>query len=104
MNRPSINPESGPNSYNLRIFLLLFAIIIFIMFIGIRIFNISILSHAYYRDLADNQHGSSQSITPTRGNIYLTALSGNPLLVATNVAKNMVYAVPHEITDKAGTA
>src|SRR6185436_5907964 len=67
-------------------------------------FNLQVLSHAYYQNLANNQHSSNQSITPTRGNIYLTGLSGSPLLVATNVSKDMVYAVPKAITDKSATA
>ncbi len=89
------------NSYNLRIFLLLFMVTIFILFIGIRVFNLQVLSHAYYQEISQNQHGDSFSITPVRGQIYLTSANGGNVLMATNVTKNMVYAVPKEIKDKA---
>jgi len=79
-------------------------ITLFIIFITIRLFNLQILSHAYYKNQANNQHGSSLSIAPNRGEIYLTTTSGNHVLVATNVSKNMVFAVPKEITDKKSIA
>ncbi len=100
MQRAVINPDQKKNSYNLRIFLLLSFMVLFIVFIAVRMFNLQILSHAYYKDLANNQHGSTLSLTPNRGEIYLTPTVGSPELVATNVNKNMVYAVPKEITDK----
>ncbi len=95
------NPK---NSYSLRIFLLMFFIAVFIFFIAIRMFNLQILSFSYYKSLSDNQHSSSTSITPTRGQIYLTTVSGGNVLAATNVSKNMVYAVPKEVEDKPNTA
>ncbi|HEX9502714.1 MAG TPA: penicillin-binding protein 2 [Patescibacteria group bacterium] len=103
MNRQSLNKEPR-NSYTVRIFLLLSFITLFIIFITIRLFNLQILSHAYYKNQANNQHGSSLSIAPNRGEIYLTTTSGNHVLVATNVSKNMVFAVPKEITDKKSIA
>jgi cell division protein FtsI/penicillin-binding protein 2 len=98
------NSGVSKNSYNLRIFLLLLSMTFVIIFIALRMFNLQVLSHAYYKNMANNQHGSSQALTPTRGEIYLTSASGNHELVATNVTKNMVYAVPKEITDKKGVA
>jgi len=104
MNRQTLNQEPRTNSYNLRIFLLLFIITTAVGLISIRLFNLQVLSHAYYSNLAANQHAISTSITPTRGQIFLSGQSGNPVLVATNISKNMVYAVPKEITDKPATA
>ncbi|MBX4186867.1 MAG: penicillin-binding protein 2 [Candidatus Doudnabacteria bacterium] len=98
------NSSVAKNSYNLRIFLLLSVITLFIIFIALRMFNLQILSHAYYKNLANNQHGSSLSIQPDRGEVFLTTVGGSSVLVATNVSKNMVYAVPKEITDKKTTA
>jgi cell division protein FtsI/penicillin-binding protein 2 len=101
MFKSSVTNQAVPkNSYNLRIFLLMSILTLFLIFVGLRVFNLEILSHAYYTNLADNQHGSSLSIDPVRGEIYLTSISGSPMLVATNVSKNMVYAVPKEIKDK----
>ncbi len=100
----SIKPgaDSKVNSYNLRIFLLMFALALFISLIIIRLFNLQILNHGYYQNLASNQHGVKTAILPKRGDIYLSPENSNfqPLLVATNLAKNMVYAIPKEIVDK----
>jgi cell division protein FtsI/penicillin-binding protein 2 len=104
MNRPSVNLDTPKNSYNLRIFLLLSALTLFIIFMALRMFNLQILSHAYYQNMANNQHGSTFSLTPNRGEIFLTTGSGNSVLVATNITKDMVYAVPKEITDEKTTA
>lgn len=105
MNRQSLNQDTKVNSYDLRIFLLLLTITAFILLIGLRLFNLQILSNAYYKNIAANQHGGSSTIEAKRGDIYLTsAINGSTLLVATNVTKNTVYAVPKEIEDKKTTA
>ncbi len=100
--RPASNQEPNKNSYNLRIFLLMLVLTFFLALIGIRLFNLQILSHKYYKQLAANQHGLSTTIEPQRGEIYFTPVQPNtrPLLVATNLTKNMVYAIPKEIKDK----
>src|SRR3989344_369740 len=105
MNRIGVNPEpKTKNSYNLRIFFLLSFLTAFILLITLRLFSLQIGSHKYYQALAANQHGTDTTIKPGRGDIFLSSFSGAPLLVATTVAKNMVYAVPKEITDKENTA
>jgi cell division protein FtsI/penicillin-binding protein 2 len=105
MNRKSANPESQKNSYNVRIFLLLSVITVFFIFIALRLFNLQILSHDHYETLASNQHGSQSTIDPKRGDIYLSSFTdANPLLVATNITKDSVFAVPKNIPDKTATA
>jgi cell division protein FtsI/penicillin-binding protein 2 len=103
MNRIGITQEAERNSYNLRIFLLMLAIIVGIGFIGVRLFNLQILDHNFYKQQAASQHGFSASINPERGQIYLAppgSSNSQPLLVATNLMKNMVYAIPKEVPDK----
>jgi cell division protein FtsI/penicillin-binding protein 2 len=98
--------DSVKNSYNLRIFLLMLVISVFIGLISIRLFNLQILNHDYYKVLAANQHGLNATIEPSRGQIYLTPQGTNaqPLLVATNLTKNMVYAIPKNVSDKRAAA
>ncbi len=104
MNRSNINPEPRKNSYNLRIFLLLSILALFLFIVIARLFTLQVANHGYYETLAANQHGTNTTITPVRGDIYLSSFSGTPLLVATTVSKNMVYAVPKEVVDKEKTA
>jgi len=94
------------NSYNLRIFLLMLLLAIFMGLIALRLFSLQIINHARYQVLAENQHRLNTTITPTRGQIYLTPQAANtqPLLVATNLSQNMVYAIPKEVVDKSGAA
>lgn len=104
MNSVNRQPSINKNSYSIRIFLLLLVVSLFVIFIMVRIFNLQILKGSYYKAIADNQHGTQQSINANRGEIFFTPIHGNPVLVATNVAKNMVYAVPKEVADKPNTA
>lgn len=93
------------NSYPIRIFLLLAVIILFIVLIIFRMFNLQVLNHAYYQALASDQHSRDEKLLPGRGEIYLDGAAGKPaVLAATNVTKTIVYAVPKEITDPVGTA
>ncbi|OGE79916.1 MAG: hypothetical protein A2660_00475 [Candidatus Doudnabacteria bacterium RIFCSPHIGHO2_01_FULL_45_18] len=102
---PSELSETKLNSYNLRIFLLMLIFAIAMGLIAIRLFNLQILNHSYYASLAASQHNTEATISSKRGEIYFSSLgSGSPILVATNVSKNMVFAVPKEITDKSQTA
>ena len=105
MDRISANNESKKNSYNLRIFLLLLVLTAFFVFIGLRLFNLQILDNKYYAKLASNQHGQQSTIDAKRGDIYFSSFTnGTPLLVATNITKDTVFAIPKEISDKKGTA
>lgn len=92
--------QAQSNSYNLRIFLLMGLITVFIFFIILRLYNIQIISHSSYFAQAANQHGSQSMIEPKRGQIYLSA--GNqkqPVLAATNISMNLVYAIGKQMTD-----
>ncbi len=72
--------------------------------IAARLFVLQIVNQNYYQTQAKNQRGFSVTIDPKRGDIYLAGLSQTPVLVATTVSKNMVYAVPKEISDPAAVA
>lgn len=93
------------NSYPIRIFLLLAVIVLFIVLIIFRMFNLQVLNHEYYQALASDQHSRDEKLLPGRGEIYLDGAAGKPaVLAATNVTKTIVYAVPREVTDRVGTA
>src|SRR3989338_791282 len=86
------------NSYRIRIFLLLAFLCCFILLIMLRLFHLQVLNGAYYQALAANQHEFEKTILPARGEIFLST-NTDPLLVATNITKQTVYAVPKEISD-----
>lgn len=90
---------------SLRIFPLLIITLALIGLIGVRLFVLQVLSFDYYRALAENQHQYNQEIIPTRGKIFIRdGLSTTPYLVATNVNRPLVYAVPQQIEDAPVTA
>jgi cell division protein FtsI/penicillin-binding protein 2 len=105
MGQPSFNNgNQTANSYNLRIFLLLSFLTAFIGLIILRLFHLQVVNHEYYEAIASGQHGYEKTILPNRGDIYLSRVNEDPLLVATNVNKHLVYAVPKEVTDPATVA
>ncbi len=93
------------NSYNVRIFLLLGAIVAFIFLIMFRMFSLQVIDHSYYQALASDQHGLDKVLLPGRGEIYLDGIEGKPaVLAATNITKAVVYANPAEIKNHNSTA
>lgn len=99
---PKTNGQT--NSYSLRIFLLLAGITAFILLIILRLFNLQVVHYQYYRVLAADQHEFEKTILPTRGEIYLSSvLNQQPLLVATNITKNLVFVVPKDVTEPGKT-
>lgn len=99
------NSKPEKNSYNLRIFLLLSVLTAFILLIIVRLFHLQVTSHGYYQAIAANQHAGVGTVQPKRGEIYLSSFAqGTPLLVATNVTRYTVAAVPKNISDPAKTA
>lgn len=96
--RASKNPAR--DSYNIRIFLFLLGVGLLFSLIALRLFFLQIGNRDYYRALASDQHGFEKEILPKRGEIYFTSnINSEAVLAATNVVKNLVYAVPKEIDD-----
>lgn len=100
----SPNGKTATNSYNLRIFLLLCFITAVTGLIVVRLFNLQIINHQYFQVLASDQHEFIKTILPKRGEIYLTPLNGDPVVAATNITKNLVYAQPKEINNPTNVA
>ncbi|MGE5298149.1 MAG: peptidoglycan D,D-transpeptidase FtsI family protein [Acidobacteriaceae bacterium] len=97
--------KATKNSSNTRIFLLLAVVFVFIGLISLRLFYLQVANSSHYVALADGQHGSERTILPKRGEIFLSSQTGTEnVLVATNITKNLVFAVPKDIKDKSNTA
>jgi cell division protein FtsI/penicillin-binding protein 2 len=74
---------------------------VFIAAVIVRLFALQVLSHDFYKALADNQHLAYTTLVPQRGEIYIQEdKNGKIVPVVTNIDKNLVYAVPPEITNK----
>lgn len=100
MNQLAKNSKINTNSYDLRIFLLLGLMALFIVFIIMRLYHLQIISHDSYLAQASDQHGTESLIQPARGQIYLSAgHQEQPVLAATNIKLNLVYAVGKQMTE-----
>jgi cell division protein FtsI/penicillin-binding protein 2 len=93
------NSNDAPNSYNLRIFLLMGLIGLFIAFLTLRLFNLQVTNHALYLAKAADQHGEESTIPSKRGEIYLAGGENKPMLVATNIAQSLVFSVGREMSN-----
>ncbi len=70
-----------------------------------RLFYISVLKHATYMAQAESQHNFSETLPPTRGDISVQDYSsGQTYTVATNIKKDLVYAIPNEVKDPVSEA
>lgn len=71
----------------------------------VRLFALQVLGHAFYRDLAVNQHELQKTLYPVRGQIFVNSSGiADRIPVVTNIEKNLVFAVPPEIADKQAAA
>lgn len=85
--------------------MLLVGIVLAVLMLVLRLFNLQVMNHDYYSALATNQHDSQQTDLPERGEIFIhSQMDNKPILVATNVEKNLIFAVPKDIEDKGKVA
>lgn len=86
---------------NRRTFILMITMLLATAAITVRFFSLQVLSHEFYKGLAENQHQISKTLVPNRGEITVHERStGKTVPVVTNIQKDLVYAVPHEIEDQ----
>ena len=94
---------------NVRLYLIVFFIILIGSTLIFRLFSLQILRHDFYKGLASKQHQLYQILFPKRGEIFIkdrfydTDSSSQLFPLAINREWPMVYAVPREIEDKEGT-
>ncbi|MDP3993728.1 MAG: penicillin-binding protein 2 [Candidatus Doudnabacteria bacterium] len=89
-----------------RLVFLSFIFVIFTAAVIVRLFALQVLGHSYFQSLAENQHQLYKDLIPARGKIFIhTGKNGEELIEAVgNIQKDLIYAVPPEITDKEKTA
>lgn len=88
-----------------RLFFLQFFFALSLAVIVTRLFSLQVLSHEFYQNLAENQHQLYKKLVPARGEIFIKEdKRGRTVPVVTNIEKDLVYAVPPEVTDKERTA
>lgn len=70
-----------------------------------RLFVLQVLSYDFYKELAENQHQLYKTLVPIRGEIYIHEGKTDKIVpIVTNIEKNLVFAVPPEITDHGVTS
>ncbi len=67
----------------------------------VRLFTLQVLGYGFYKSLAENQHQAYRTLLPVRGAIFIQeGKNGKVVPVVTNIEKDLVFAVPPEISDK----
>lgn len=90
----------------MRLYLVVFFIILVGFVLVFRLFSLQILQHDFYKGLADNQHQTYQILFPKRGEIFIKDRfygidpSSRLFPLAVNKELLMVYAVPKKIEDE----
>lgn len=88
-----------------RIVLLTVLLILAFLILTTRLFYLQVVEAKQYKILAEDQYTLVKKLTPSRGEIKITdKFSPTPYTVASNIEKDLVYAVPQSITDLHYTA
>lgn len=84
--------------------LTVFFLLAFII-VAVRLIVLQLLSSGYYKSLAEDQYNFFRKLIPVRGEIkVIDAVSPQGFTVATNINKNLAYAVPKAIKDSHAVA
>ncbi len=68
--------------------------------IGLRLFQLQIISHSYYKEIAQTEHQGYTELPARRGEVLITDYnSGEVFKLATNTTLNLLYADPYLIDD-----
>ena len=68
--------------------------------VGIRLFQLQVISHGYYKEVAQTAHQGYTELPARRGEILITDYnSGEVFKIATNTTLNLLYADPYLIDD-----
>lgn len=100
MNKKSLR-LSSQNDFVYRIYVLIGFIVILFCIISLRLFQIQVVKHDFYKALAQNQHEFFQKQMPKRGEIFIKDLYSEKFYpLAINKELHLVYAVPRNIKNK----
>ncbi len=86
-----------------RVYFLVFAVAIMGGLIFLRLFNLQVLAHSFYQEVANNQHRLQKKLFPERGKIFMKE-KDSLFPVAVNQELMTVYAVSQEIEDPEKTS
>ncbi|MFA5871971.1 MAG: penicillin-binding protein 2 [Parcubacteria group bacterium] len=79
-----------------RIYALVLCVFIVVFFVFFRLYNLQISAHAFYVEMAADQHKAYEDLVPKRGEIFVKD-GDTDYPVAVNMESSLVYAVPKEI-------
>jgi len=93
------------NNFIKRVQILSVVVIALFLVVLLKLFQVQIVSHNFYKVLAQDQHGFSEKIIPERGEIFINDSYSNKIYpLAVNKELSLVYAVPKNIVNKKETA
>lgn len=105
MKRSGGNFLRNNNSFIWRVHMLSAVVIALFLIVLLKLFQVQIVSHNFYKALAQNQYEFFEKIIPERGEIFISdAHSDKVYPLAVNKELNLVYAVPKNIINKKETA
>lgn len=104
MNKVNVK-HGGRSSFAGRMNFLLAFFYIASLVIFVRLVQIQIFKHDFYRAMAQDQHEFLEKSFPERGEIFIRDMSSNKTYpIAVNKEMNLIYAVPRTVGDKKETA
>src|SRR5579884_1419918 len=87
-------------SFNTRVTIFQIFLFFFAALLASRLFVVSVVEHNFYYAKAQSQHGYSQTLLPTRGEIFISdKYAQDPYPVATNASLNMAYVLTKDLKD-----
>jgi cell division protein FtsI/penicillin-binding protein 2 len=101
-NNFSKKKKSSPKN-NFRIYILVVFIFLAAGTVIFRLYTLQVLAHAFYQEMASDQHKVYEDLVPRRGEIFARD-SDSYYPVATNKELSLVFAVPREIDDPKAAA
>ena len=105
MKRSSGNFFGNNNNFIWRVHILSALVIALFLIVLLKLFQVQVIGHNFYKALAQNQHEFFEKIVPERGEVFINdAYSDKIYPLAVNKELSLVYAVPRNIIDKKETA
>jgi cell division protein FtsI/penicillin-binding protein 2 len=95
--------KTGSLKTNFRIYLLVVFILAAAAIVIFRLYTLQVMAHAYYQELASDQHKIFEELIPKRGEIFVKDSNGY-YPIATNKKLSLVFAVPREVENTRETA
>jgi len=96
-NNFSKKKKSTPRN-NFRIYILVVFVFLAAGTVIFRLYTLQVLAHAFYQEMAADQHKVYEDLVPRRGEIFAQD-NGSYYPAAANKELNLVFAVPREIED-----